>query len=150
MTTNEHLYAIIRPTTKTVEFKKFPNYKAAIGFAGLNPGEVDFGTLARGSYYDLTIIVYEFGLMKPHEPDSYFAINKNLFNGTAVVYASDPEGEIMDIPLVLTKIENGQSHLAAHITWLGTVDEVEKVIQSGRIIRPQSSINGEILWEWNK
>lgn len=139
-------FLIIDPTTRTIRNFDAKDYKDALKEAELESGGIDFGTIAKqsdGSSY--SIMVYEYGLMKP-KTKSYFSILKQLYNGTAIVFRANDEGETIDVPLSLA------AHWATgecpDFQWLSTADEAEKAIEDGKIIRPQSSINGEVLWQW--
>ena len=144
-------FAIIRPRLKTIEIADCTDYKVAVERAGLKIGELDFGTvvpLRNGGA--ISIIVFEFGLMKDKgDPEGYFALNKSLYNGNAVLFTSDIEGETVDFYRPLANFDaNGQPHLASHIDWLGNAQEVEEQIALGALHRPQTVINGEVIWSW--
>ncbi len=141
-------FAIIHPTTKTIELVDCVDYRAALVLAGLDQNGVDFGTVAQwkdGS--TLSIIVYEFGLI---EPVNQTPISPSTINSTTAPRFSskaDPEGETVDFPSNLTTHLNEGCEA---LLWLGTVEAVEAAITSNQIPRPQSSINGVPTWTWNK
>lgn len=136
-------FAIIRPSTRTVTNEDHPDYKSAMQSAGLDG--VDFGTVA--NWHDgssLSIIVYEWGLVKGN-PAEYFALEGRLYNGNAVLFKADLEGETTDLP------EGLAAHMQSectHLSWFANPQEVEMAINDGRVTRPQSSINGQVTWEW--
>ena len=111
------------------------SYCEACQIAGLNPSELDFGTLDE----NLSIIVFEWGLMNP-KVKSWFSINHRLFNGPAIIFASNYEGATISI----------KESQIPKILWLNSIEEVEAAIASGKVVRPQSSINGQVFWEWNR
>lgn len=138
-------YAIIKPSERKIEVEDFDHYRDALKAAGLDGIGLDFGTVARWpDESTLNIMVYEFGLLEPKDP-TYFIFNKQLFNGNAVVYKADAEGETVDFNPNLVK------HLESEcpdFLWLESAQEAESAIAAGRARRPQSSINGVVTWEW--
>lgn len=138
-------FVLIDPTSKTVQNYDAPTVNDALRAIGLDSHEVDYGSIG----YDLTlrfnIIVYEFGLLTP-KTDKYFATNYCLFNGPAVVYTSLKEnGETTDFPLDLTELLRNSG-----IIWLNGTSECEAAIEKKLCNRPQTSINGQIVWSWNQ
>ncbi len=140
-------FAIVRPRAKKIDPLICTDYKSAVIVAGLEVGALDFGTVTRlhngGS---LSIIVYEYGLMRG-DSGAYFSLCKNLYNGNAVLFQTDLEGETVDI----SQATIGHWNLGCpELNWLGTVPEVEKAIAAGLCFRPQNSINGQVIWSWNQ
>jgi len=141
------IHALINPMKKTVEFEYFPNHQPACDKLGLPSGELDHGIVGQTHDYNVCIFVYEYGLVRPQHPNGWWSLNGQLFNGPAVLYAANNEGETIDIPQVL---RNGSpSHLEQHIIWIGDKEHVERLIQMGEINRPQTFINGESVWSWS-
>lgn len=138
-------YVLVNTNARTIELKDFADYRDALKAIGLESGMVDFGSL--GAFHDLTIhiMVYEYGLIRPIQT-TYFRVAKQLFNGNAIIFASNPEGETVNFP----------SNIAEHwkscpeFEWLNSSEEAEEAITSGRATRPQQTINGKIFWQWNK
>lgn len=148
-----HTYALIEPKSRTVMFDKFPDYKAALAAVGLGDLGIDFATIHR--YLDnstLSIVVYEFGLLDGGKqfPEQYWALGRQLFSGPAIIFAADAEGETCDLPSILQHIRprTNKPHLESHITWIGTAEKAETLIQGGQVDRPQTTINGETVWQW--
>lgn len=96
---------------------------------------VDFGVVQRG----LSIVVYEYGLMEGNGP--YFSLNEQLFSGDAILFAFDEAGETIDIPEGLLLM------LSPH--WFPDKAEVELGIAAGIVRRPETSVNGEVMWSWS-
>lgn len=137
-------YILIDPTNQTVQNYNAEDWMDAIHAAGLDVNALDHGNIGRGTHGSINIWVYEFGLISP-QTDKYFAIEKQLFNGPAVMYFADLRGETIDVPLSMAE------HLKSnHLRWFSGTSEVEDAIGAGRVTRPASSINGQIVWEWNK
>lgn len=137
-------FAIINPKEKSVTALEAKDYKTAVAAAGLRLGELDFGTVTQfkdGS--SLSIIVYEYGLLEGNESD-YFALNGRLYNGNAVLFAANEEGETIDLSI---------QHLNKGLTTLlrfKNISEIEDAIAKNKVIRPQSSFNGMVYWSWNQ
>lgn len=123
-------YGIIRPELLMAEIVEFETTNGAIEAAGLKPGEVDFGSIAR----DLSIIVYQFGLYEP-ENMHHFSINGTLYAGGAVIYQHQC-GETVD----LDKLPS--------ISFHGGAETTEAAIQSGIVLRPWFGVNEVQMWEW--
>lgn len=139
-------HIIIDPQTKTIRNVDVKDYKDALREAGLTSGGIDFGTVMRardGTTY--TTMVYEWGLIRP-KVDAYFSILKSLYCGPAVVFRANNEGETIDIPLSLA--DHWATGECPDFRWIGTAQDAEKAIQDGHIDRPQSSINGQVTWQW--
>ncbi len=80
-------------------------------------------------------------------PPAYFSIRKRLYNGNAVLFIADAEGETIDFNLALAE------HFISgckDLKWLETIKDVEATIEEGEVLRPQTVINGTVFWEWNK
>lgn len=139
-------YLAIDPISKQtsiiqVEDSSDHGYREACRLANLTPGEIDFGTLYHNPETRdcLNIIVYEYSLMEP-KVKSWFSIAKRLFNGPAIIFASNYEGATIDI----------KASDIPQILWLPTIEDCEAAISIGAVFRPQSSINGKVYWEWNR
>lgn len=130
-------FATISPDTSTIEIADYPDLQAAEIAAGLTPHAVDHGTVGRPvvGRGGVCIVVDERGLLgEPH----YFSIHGSLYNGAAVLYAYDAAGETVDI-------EPYQIPLAL---WHGSVENVEKAISDGSVIRPQATVADKVIWSW--
>lgn len=137
-------FMIIRPkavstsgSLGTAEFADVAKLDNAISRAELSPGKLDHGTLARG----VAIVVYEFGLFEPGF--GYFSIGNRLFSGNAVIFnysVDSGETESMSVDLYNSVLANIRFHSSA--------ESVEKEIKSGKIARPEISIDREVVWRW--
>lgn len=140
-------FAIINPKEKSVTALEAKDYQTAVAAAGLRLGELDFGTV---DYFkdgsSLSIIVYEYGLLEGDE-SNYFAFNQRLYNGNAVLFAADEEGETTDLSTNLIQHLNIGCPM---LLWFNNIFEVEDAIAKNKVIRPQSSINGTVFWSWNQ
>ncbi len=104
----------------------------------LQIGNIDHGTVHRardGS--GVGIIVYQYGLLQGDGP--YFALDGQLYAGDAILFAFDAIGETIDMP--------PRVPISMPI-WLDTREDVELAIAAGRVERPQSAVNGEVVWQW--
>ena len=139
------IFAIVEPKLRRIRTGDFTDYKAAVESTGLSTGELDFGTIARWrDGRTLSIIVYEYGLLKP-DPKAFFSLNGQLFNGNAVLFMADEEGETISLnPSIAKQLEPD----CALFKWYANPSEVEAAIVAGEIVRPQSAVNGKIFWEW--
>lgn len=129
---------VVVPKTESIINVKAHTFNDALQVASLKSGHVDFGTLSIDDENNrrLSVVVYEFGLLEPSE--HFFVCDKRLYAGNALLFASnDEDGETISV--------GGEP---PSIFYLHSKDAVEKAIQEGRVKRPQSSVNGEVLWEW--
>ena len=122
-------------TTLEVDAKAGPLHASII-----TPGKggVDHGQLMPGFH----IIVNGFGLVGDGEDTGYFSLGRQLFNGAAVVYATDEAGETIDTDQEQLDLIKAVAH------FYGSTGEVEAAIASYRLQRPQMSINGKVVWRW--
>jgi hypothetical protein len=142
-------FAIVNPERQTVEIINSRNTDAVIHYAGLRRGEIDFGTISLNpDFSGLSIIVYEFGLLK-HDPltrkliekRAMFSLYRKLYAGCAVIFAFDGHGETasLDMPA---------SDLIRDVIWLATEAEVEKAISAKLVDRPWTGVNGKVHSQW--
>lgn len=131
-------FLTIKVAEKKIDFfeGKEP-YECLQAAIGLDRMKTDHGTLAPG----LGIIVYELGLLEP-EHQHFFAVGKQLFEGNALVYRYNQMGETEDVRNADLIV------LRTHTTFIEGRETVEQLIQIGDVDRPQSSVNGEVLWKW--
>jgi hypothetical protein len=127
-------YVIVNPKHRAWSTQDFPDIDTAKRAAGLDPGSIDHGMLARSVGY----CVYEFGLFVPPAEQSYFSIGKTLIAGPALFYGVGEAGETIDLM---------RSQLPTPFFYLGAND-VEAHIQAGDILRPTMAFNGELIWKW--
>lgn len=134
-------FIIIDPLAKTVINLDAPTLNNVLLAAGLTPGEVDHSSIGP----ILGIVVYEYGLINP-KINKYFAIGQQVFNGYAVIYGINMStGTIIDVPYGIHDVIH--NHPTFH--WLDGIDEVEKAIAEGKVNRPQTTVNGKVIWSWN-
>jgi hypothetical protein len=142
----------INPALQAVRNVDFPSdtnlfNKAARDFIGVQ--YLDFGTIAQlEAGRRLSIIVYEYGLVGgPNASKYYFAINRQLFNGAAVIFASDYKGDTISVP------ENLAIHLdsgdCTDFHWISSANEAERLIIDKKVDRPQRAVNGVVDWQWS-
>jgi hypothetical protein len=120
----------IDPTAKTVTAVEAE--EAIDAAQTLKSGEIDFGTVAPG----ISIIVWEYGLLEGDGP--YFVLDQQLYAGEAILYGYDEAGETVDMPT-----------LADPPLWLADKTEVELAILAGLVERPESRVNGALIWRWS-
>lgn len=132
-------FVLIDPKEKQISYIEAPDVRsAAIDHADL--GGVDHGSLGARIF----IVVDEFGLLKPPAEQAFFSLGGQLYANKAIVYATDEAGETVDFPL------DKLPRLREVAAFWESVADIEAAIADGLLQRPQTSINGEVVWEWNK
>ena len=130
-------FVIINPQTTRVTVVDTKDLNEAKIAAGLDPDQVDHGTIFHDFRYGgVEIVVYEFGLYLPRDVARYFAIGRSLYVGPAVLYAFDAAGETIDMAE------------PPPISFFPDADAVERAIEARAIIRPIMAINDEVVWRW--
>jgi hypothetical protein len=120
-----------------VAFVEAANLDEAKRAVGLDPRQVDHGVVWRDLRSGgVSIVVYEFGLFVNQDRQRYFAINNQLFAGTAVLYGFDAAGETVDLREL------------PPVYFFGNAGEVERAIARRQINRPVLAVNDEVLWRW--
>jgi hypothetical protein len=127
-------FGIIDPRACTFTVRDFADVDAAELAAGLTPGAVDHGTVARR----VGIIVSEYGLYEHPAAQHYFSIDRRLYAGPAVLYQTDSRGVTIDL-------EFGGRWFG---TWYANADAIEEAIAAGKIDRPQVGIGDAVVWRW--
>jgi len=136
-------FLLIDPKARKLHVGDFPELNDAKIAAGLNPREVDHGTVARR----LSIVVYEFSLFVPPEEQFYFSLGDQLFAGSAVIYQTNSIGETVNFDkTILTATFPNPGWLR----WYRSVNEIEAAISGGTLRRPQTAVNDTVLWSWNR
>jgi hypothetical protein len=100
----------------------------------IKAGATDHGVVAPG----IGIVVWEYGLVDGEGP--YFVLNRQLYAGDAVLYGFNEAGETIDMLDPDGRINP---------LWLANKHEVELAIMAGVVERPQTSVNGAVLWRWS-
>jgi hypothetical protein len=81
------------------------------------------------------IMVIQFGLFVPPDQQRYFAINRSLYGGNAILYGFNEAGVTIDLqmipPIVFMSLKG-----------------VEEAIASGALNRPFMAVNDLKIWEW--
>lgn len=126
-------FGIVKPVEAKAEIEDLPDIHAAYAAAGLESGKIDFGSLSAR----MAIVVYEYGLFADEEI-GYFSIGGRLFAGSAVIFNTDNEGDTIDLDKMPPVSFFGRSALS-----------VERAIRDGRVSRPQTAVNGAVLWQWS-
>ena len=131
-------YVIVDPRHRSASIVDASDGTIAMRRAGLSPTEVDHGTVveAAGRQPGVGIIVAKLGMFVPPEAQSYFAINRRLYAGAAVLYGFDTEGQTMDL-----------NYFPAP-TWLHNQTQVEMAIAIGTVERPEMAFKGNVYWRW--
>jgi hypothetical protein len=126
-------FAIVMPGLKHIHTTDVGSPRLAMVEADLAPGAIDHGTLRSGLGY----IVYEHAMFVPAVQQHYFAIDRTLVAGNAVLYSFDSEGRTINLNTVLAP------------RWFDSVDEIEAAIVAGALKRPIISLPGEPpFWKW--
>src|SRR6516225_8479530 len=115
-------FGLIDAKKRTAKIEDFYSFEGALSGAGLQQGHIDFGHLTQHVH----IVVWEYGLFATVHKMHYFSVVKMLFAGNAVVYASNEEGETIDLPLM------------PPVTFFRDVEAVEFAIDRGEVDRPQT------------
>lgn len=123
-------YVLVRPAERRAVLVEFKSLQEAQTAAGLDPNEVDHGSLGEGH----GITVYEYGLMQPVAEQHLFSIGNRLYAGNAVIYA-EADGKAVDARV-------------PRITWYKDVDAVWEAIQQGDVIQPAVKVGDDVLWLW--
>lgn len=141
-------YAIVDVTEKTVELVEMKTLEMALNRAGLKTGEVDWSGMGHTrDKRHITLMAYEFGLRPDYNGGrefKYCRIGNQMYAGNLVIFASDEEGENADMT------QQEVNFLMKHMEWLEDKAACEKAIEAGRIERPHMSVNGEVMWQWNR
>jgi len=117
-------YILIDAAAKRETVVHLTSFEYALKEAGLTPGKVDHGTVMPG----LSIVVDEHSLFAPPDRQHYFAIDRRLYAGNALLYGSDKAGKTCDIDL---------DHCRKwYCRWFDNADAVEAAIAAGEIDRP--------------
>jgi hypothetical protein len=125
-------FALINPEKRTNEVIEAKDVKAALKHAGLEPGQVDHGSITRYIHF----VCYEFCLFVPLAEQFYFTRNHKLFAGNVVFYMVNDLGETVDFDT------------DPSVYFLGNGYGAEQAVRSGRVDRPMVTLNGEIMWMW--
>lgn len=128
-----NVFGIVDPRSKTQpRLQTFASLETAARSIGLDVSEAGFGT-----YGDLrNILVDQYGLFEPVEKTGYFAIDKGLFAGPAVLYATDPSGAIRDL-LELPAVR-----------FFDNAAQIEREIEQETLTQPSMSFKGQVFWVW--
>lgn len=131
-------FILIDPENKNIRLAEAPSWRDAALTIDLPSDECDHQSLGR----EYGMFVYEWGLVKPRKTGLYWRLDKLLLNGPAVIYR-EIEGKPADCPSALAAVYD-------YVEFLGSEADVEAAIVAGRVNRPQTKINGKVVWEWNK
>ena len=131
-------YVIVDPRHRSASIVDASDGTIAMRRAGLSPAAVDHGTVveAAGRQPGVGIIVAEGGMFEPPAAQSYFAIDRRLYAGAAVLYGFDTEGRTVDL-----------NYFPAP-TWLRNQTQVEIAIAIGTVERPEMAFKGNVYWHW--
>lgn len=127
-------FGLVNATQGTVQTSEFDNLREAAWSLGLDMSAVDFGSLSR----QIHLVVYEFGLRADPRTQCFFSVAGQLYAGNAAIFQVDDRGDTVDLSEPLPPIR-----------FLPTVEDVERAISAGEIMRPQIAVNGEVVWQWN-
>jgi hypothetical protein len=151
-------FVILNPDAKSMRVIDVADMQAAKRQAHLD--KVDFGSISHDP--GIGIVVYEFGLCEPGK-HKYFALNKQLYAGAAVLFGFDAAGDTIDVPLqpelrevpinehgrcIQTSVLWRPDGHGYGINWLADEAAVEMAITAKVVARPTVSINGRLIAEW--
>ncbi len=117
-----------------------PGFIEALRAARLTPGTIDHGTLSKPNdrRAGIGIAVFELGMFVPPASQSYFAIERRLYCGSATLYGFDKDGRTVDVP----ELEPSE------ILWLRDANAAEAMITAGLVDRPVIGSGRDIIWRW--
>jgi hypothetical protein len=129
-------FIAIDPRRASVEIVSADELTDVYERVGLDRNQVDHGVLYKFENGEsFNIVVYEAGLFKGDQ-GRYFSIGTHLYEGGAVIYAADMMGETVSV------------RHKPPVMFYRDVREVEYAIETGEVVRPERSINGEVTWVW--
>jgi hypothetical protein len=129
-------FIAIDPRRASVEIVEAGELTDVYERVGLVPHQVDHGMLYIFKNGDsFNIVVYEAGLFMGDQ-GRYFSIGNHLYEGGAVIYATDVSGETVSV-----------NHKPP-VMFYRDVREVEYAIETGEVVRPQRAFGDEVTWEW--
>jgi hypothetical protein len=128
-------FVIVDPFAVKAELHDEPSFTAALAAAQLKSGEIDFGALSPSIH----IVVWEYSFYAPIEKQRYFAINKSLFAGHALLFQVDDKRDTVDFDQPIPPVRFFRDAAA-----------VEMAIANNEVMRPEVAINDEVFWQWNK
>jgi len=125
-------FGLIDAKKRSAKIDDYGDFNLALAAVGLQQGHIDFGHLTEHVH----IAVWEYGLFAPTYAIEYFSVVGMLFAGNAVIYASDNAGATIDLPML------------PPVMFFKDVEAVEYAIARGEVLRPQTAVNGAVLWRW--
>ena len=131
----------IDPSTQTIATIDVDDVWDAFLRAGLKRGRIDFGIVSRCNGKSVNIVVGEDGLINPHFDGKYFSLSGQLYAGPAVLFLANEVGDTVSFP---------EPSIKPPVTFYRDAAAVERAIKAGEINRPQTSINGIVIWEWGR
>jgi hypothetical protein len=93
---------------------------------------------------DVDMIVDDEGLLADNIHTFTFKGLKSPFAGNSLVVGHDDEGNTTALPAYVTA-----DLVQSRIVWLGDASGLERNIGLGLIDRPETRINGELIWQWS-
>jgi hypothetical protein len=135
-------FGIIDPATKSFNVIDVADVVRAYALAHLDPDKTDHGVVTRlENRHYVCYVVYEYGFFVPANEQHYCDVGGRLIAGRAVIYEADPYGRTVTL-------SDEAFVLVGTPTWFESPDEVELAIAAGLVVRPELSVNGEVLWSW--
>lgn len=123
---------VIDAATASLRREVHASVDAALLSVGLRVPDSNRGPLRPG----LNVALAVWALVG--DPSTYYAIDGQLFNGPAVLFAADADGREVSVPTPIN----------IKVTWFGDVDDVERAIAAGEVSRPRRSVSGVVTWSW--
>jgi hypothetical protein len=133
-------FGIVKPTQRSYDIVDVASFEDALREARLTFGAIDHGTVTIPTEQGagIGIAVSELSLFVAPASQSYFAIDRRLYAGGAVLYGFDSGGgHTVDVPA-----------LPLTIHWLHDGDAAETAIRIGSVIRPVMGHGADVLWRW--
>lgn len=93
---------------------------------------------------EVDLIVDDEGLTEPNQRFFTFVGSKGLLSGKAILTGTNSDGETISLDPRVTI-----GDLQTRVIWLGDAVNVERNIALGLMNRPQTRINGEVVWQWS-
>jgi hypothetical protein len=134
-------YVTIETKSKHCALGDFENLHAAERAIGLDPFKTDHGVIRRaGAVTGIGFVVFEFAFYVPASEQHYCGIGSRLIAGDAVLYGFRKDGKSVDL--------TDDDLQAVAVRWFNDVDEIETEIAAGTLVRPEITINKELIWRW--
>lgn len=133
-------FIAIEPRLTRIRAVEAPSVRGAQKLLEPPLEQVDHASIGRPFY----IVVDEFGLLRELNL-GYFALGFNIYAGNALIYATDNYGETVSITDLAP---NAVTSIHGITIMFPNAAAVERAISDGYVQRPQTTVNGRVVWQW--